>query len=67
MKLASIIYAKYKNGLCYGYTEGVTLDGALMLTNDFLNEMATKLAKFHSIKFEIPSIKFETHFHRINR
>ena len=36
-----------------------------MLTNDFLNEMATKLAKFHSIKYEIPDVKFKTYFERM--
>ena len=59
------VYAKYNNGIAYGYTQGVVLNGALMLTNDFLNEMATKLAKFHSIKYEIPDAKFKTHFDRM--
>lgn len=36
-----------------------------MLTYDFLNEASTKLAKFHSIKYEIPSIKFKTHHERV--
>ena len=37
-----------------------------MLTNDFLNEIATKLAKFHSIKYEIPDAKFKTHFEKMD-
>ena len=36
-----------------------------MLTNDFLNEAATKMAKFHSIKFEVPGIPFKTHYDRV--
>lgn len=66
-KLCQPVYAKYTNGICYGYSEGVVVDGPLMLTNDFETEMATKLAKFHSIQFDIPNIKFQTHFERMNR
>ena len=43
--LCKPVYARYTNGIAYGYTQGVVLNGALMLTNDFLNEMATKLGK----------------------
>jgi len=64
--LCEPVYAKYNNGLCYGYTDGVTLNGALMLTNDFLNEMATKMARFHTIRHSIQNIKSKTHFERMN-
>ena len=36
-----------------------------MLTNDFLNEMAPKLAKFHSIKYRKPDTKFKTYFEKM--
>lgn len=36
-----------------------------MLTNDFLEEAAAKMAKFHSIKFEVPGIPFKTHYDRV--
>lgn len=36
-----------------------------MLTHDFLNEAATKMAKFHSIKYEVPGIPFKTHYDRV--
>lgn len=65
--LCEPVYARYNNGVCYGFSQGVTLNGSLMLTNDFLNEMTTKLARFHSIKFDLPDIKFETHYQRQNR
>ena len=66
-KLCQPVYAKYSNGICYGYSEGVVVDGPLMLTRDFETEMATKLAKFHSIQFDMPNIKFKTHFERMDR
>lgn len=43
------------------FSHGVTLTGPLMLTYDFLNEIAPKLARFHCIKFDMPEIKFKTH------
>lgn len=36
-----------------------------MLTLDFLNEMAPKMARFHSIKLNV-SNKFKTHYERYN-
>lgn len=65
--LCKPVYAKYANGLCYGFNNGITLNGPLMLTHDFLNEMATKLAQFHSIKLDLENIKFKTNFERMNR
>ena len=62
--LCQPVYATYNNGIAYGFTRGVTLNGQLMLTEDFLNEAATKLARFHSIKYEIPDLPFKTHLER---
>lgn len=63
--LCKKVYAKYNNGIVYGFTTGVVLNGPLMLTYDFMNEAASKLAKFHSIKYDIPSIPFKTHHDRV--
>ena len=62
--LCQPVYGKYENGIVYGYAEGVTLTGELMLTNEFLNEAARKIARFHSIKYEVPGIKFKTNLER---
>lgn len=61
------VYAKYKNGLVYGFTEGVTVTGELMLTKDFETEMAAKLARFHSIKYEVPGTQYRTHLERLEQ
>ena len=66
-KLCQPVYAKYQNGICYGFADGVVVSGPLMLTSDFETEMATKLAEFHSIKFDMPTVGFETHFERMDR
>ena len=63
--LCQPVYATYKNGIAYGYTNGVTVTGELMLTEDFLEEAATKLARFHSIQYEVPGLNFRTHQDRI--
>jgi len=65
--LCQPVFAQYNNGICYGYTQGVTVNSALMLTTDFLTEMATKLAEFHSIKLELPGIEHKTHFDKIDQ
>lgn len=54
-------------GLCYGYSYGYTVDGPLMLTNDFLNEMASKLAKFHNINYKVQNVDSKTHYERMVR
>jgi len=64
--LCQPVFAKYNNGLCYGFTEGITLNGKIMLSTEFLEEMATKLAKFHSIECKLSNIQFDTHFDRMN-
>ena len=53
-----------KKFLLCSFTEGTTLNGPLMLTTDFLNEAATKLAKFHAIDYEVPDAKFPNHYVR---
>lgn len=53
-----------QNGICYGYTEGTTLTGPLMLSEEYLQEAASKFARFHSIKYEIPNLKFKTRYDR---
>lgn len=63
--LCQPVYATYSNGIVYGFTEGTTLSGPLMLTNDFLNEASSKLAKFHSIDWEVPDAKFPNHYERM--
>ena len=62
--LIALCFSK-QNGIVYGYTEGVTVTGELMLSNDFLNEASTKLACLHSIKYEVPGIKFKTQLERV--
>src|SRR5699024_1800819 len=51
--LCQPVYAKYSNGICYGYAEGTTLTGSLMNSEEYLQEAASKLARFHSIKYQI--------------
>lgn len=48
-----------------GYTDGTVVNGLFMLTEEFLNEMAVKLAAFHSIKYELPGVEFKTHYDRV--
>ena len=65
--LCQPVYATYNNGIAYGFTRGSTVTGELMLTEDFLNEAATKLARFHSIKYEIPDLPFKTYQDRMEQ
>lgn len=62
--LCQPVYAKYSNGICYGYAEGTTLTGSLMNSEEYLQEAASKLARFHSIKYEIPNLQFKTRYDR---
>lgn len=48
--LCKPVYARYNNGIAYGYTQGAIVNSSLMLTNDFLNEIAIKLGKFLFLK-----------------
>ena len=63
--LCQPVYGTYENGIVYGYTEGTTLNGPLMLTTDFLNESSRKLGKFHAIDYEVPDAKFPDHYDRM--
>ena len=62
--LCQPVYATYTNGICYGFTEGATVSGPLMLTSDFLLESSSQLAKFHAIDYEVPDAKFPSHYDR---
>ena len=62
--LCQPVYAKYQNGICYGFMEGTTANGELMLSEEYLEEAAGKFAKFHSIKYQIPNLQFKTRYDR---
>ena len=56
----------FQNGICYGYTEGITLNGAIMLSEEYLKEAATKFARFHSIEYEFSNFPFKTRYDRVS-
>lgn len=43
--LCKPVLSKYVNGICYAYTPGTSPNGALMLTEEFLEEAALKFAR----------------------
>ena len=63
--LCQPVYARYSNGVCYGYSPGNTVDGKIMLSEEFLKEFTTKYALFNSIKYDIPGAMFKTHLERL--
>ena len=48
--LCKPIILKYVNGICYAYTPGIPPTIELMLTDDFLAQAASKLARFVLVK-----------------
>lgn len=63
--LCEPVYARYSNGICYGFAEGTTLTGSLMNSEEYLQEAASKFARFHSIKYQISNFPFKARHDRI--
>ena len=42
------------------------MNGALMLSDDYLDEAASKFARFHSIKYEFPDLPYKARHERVS-